>query len=100
MQRILLDLNNPVFQERWFRLEREDALGVYSSLGKIRQMEWNQLSQDRGFRWEAVKSRSSDPGPRVYSFRITRSVRALAYREGDLLRLLSVHPDHDSAYMK
>jgi hypothetical protein len=100
MQRVLLDLNNPVFQEKWFALEYEDQMGVLVSLGKIRNMDWPQLYQDRGLRWEAIKSRSGDSGPRVYSFRITPRARALAYREGNALCLLSLHPDHDSAYKK
>jgi hypothetical protein len=51
MARVLLDLNNPVFQS-------------------------NQ---------------------RIYSLRITQRVRAVTYRDGHFLRLLSLHSDHDSA---
>jgi len=34
----------------------------------------------------------------VYSLRLSQKVRAIAYRDGDFLRLISLHPDHDSAY--
>ncbi len=95
---ILLDLNNPVFQEAWLKLDREEALAVLASLRKIHQMDWPQLYQDRGLRWEAILSRPGPGGRRVYSLRVTRRVRAVAFREGDFLRLLSLHPDHDSAY--
>ena len=35
---------------------------------------------------------------KVYSLRLSQKVRAIAYRDGDFLRLISLHPDHDSAY--
>jgi hypothetical protein len=34
----------------------------------------------------------------LYSFRISQVFRAVAYREGLGLRILTLHPDHDSAY--
>ncbi|MGC9969837.1 MAG: hypothetical protein ABSE56_04535 [Bryobacteraceae bacterium] len=98
MDRILLDLNNPVFQETWFALQRAEALSVLATLRKVRQMDWNQLYRDRGLRWEAILSRTGPAGQRLYSLRVTRRVRAIGYRDGDFLRLLSLHPDHDSAY--
>jgi hypothetical protein len=36
----------------------------------------------------------------LYSLRITQARRAVAYREGDFLRLLSIPPDHDATYGK
>jgi len=98
MARVLLDLNNPVFQQEWFALEREDALAVLSTLRKIRQLDWDQLYGDKKLRWEAISSRSGPAGKRLYSLRITQRMRAAAYRDGDFLRFLSLHPDHDSAY--
>ena len=98
MDRILLDLNNPVFQQTWFAMEREEAPAVLAALRRIRQMSWNQLYQDRGLRWEAVLSRQGPSGQRIYTLRVTRRVRAVAHREGNYLRFLSLHPDHDSAY--
>jgi hypothetical protein len=95
---VLLDLNNPAFQESWFALEREEALAVLATLRRIQKMEWQQLYRDRGLRWEAILSRPGPGGARIYSLRVTRKVRAVAYREGDFLRLLSIHADHDSAY--
>jgi hypothetical protein len=96
--RILLDLSNPAFQAEWFALERDEGLAVLSALKKLHQMDWEQLYRDRGFRWEAILSRKGPAGQRIYSLRVTRRARALAYREGDFLRLLSIHPDRDSAY--
>jgi len=96
--RVLLDLNNPVFQQEWLALEREEAISVLATLRKIRLLDWEQLYRDKGLHWEVINSRSGPAGKRIYSLRITRSMRAVAYREGDFLRLLSLHADHDSAY--
>ena len=71
---------------------------MLATLRKITQLEWNQLYRDRGLHWEAILSRSGPGGQRLYSLRVTRRVRAVAYREGAILRFLSLHPDHDSAY--
>ena len=98
MARILLDLNNPVFQEGLFSLEREEALAVLATLKKIHQMDWDQLHHNRGLRWEAILSRTGPAGKRICSLRVTRKVWAAAYRESNFLRLLSLDPDHDSAH--
>ena len=98
MARVQLDLNNPEFQQEWFSLEREEAMSVLATLRKIHVLDWQQLYRDKGLHWEAINSRSGPAGKRLYSLRITRSMRAVAYREGDFLRFLSLHPDHDSAY--
>jgi hypothetical protein len=98
MGRIPLDLNNPVFQETWFAMERAEALAVLAALRKISRMDWNQLYRDRGLRWEAILSRTGPGGQRIYTLRVTSKVRAVGYRDGPLLRLLSLHPQHDSAY--
>ncbi len=96
--RVALDLNNPEFQQNWLALEREVALAVLATLRKIHRMEWNQLYSDRGLHWEAILSRSGPSGQRLYSLRVTRRARAVAYRDGEFLRFLSLHPDHDSIY--
>ena len=98
MARVLLDLNDPGFQEDWFLLGREDASAVISTLRKIRQLEWEQIYSDRGLRWEATSTQRGGSGRRLYSLRVTKRMRALAFRQGDFLRLVSLHPDHDSAY--
>jgi len=96
--RIALDLNNPEFQSDWFALERDDVLAVLATLRKILRLDWNQLYADPGLRWEAILSRPGPAGQRLYSLRVTKRVRAVAYRQGEFLRFLSLHPDHDSAY--
>jgi len=98
MAGVLLDLNNPVFQDDWFSLGRAEALAVLATFRKIRLFDWEQLYRDPGLRWEAILSRSGPGGQRIYSLRITQRVRAVAYRDGQFLRLLSLHSDHDSTY--
>lgn len=98
MPRVVLDLNNPDFQRDWFGLERQEALAVFATLRKIRELEWDQLYRDKGLRWEAILSRNGPNGQRIYSLRITQRVRAVAYRDGNALRFLTLHSDHDSAY--
>ena len=93
-----LDLNNPVFQRTLFALDKTRQAAVLSTLRKLATMTWEQIHHDPGLRWEAIHSVTGPHGHRIYSFRIGRSFRALAYRNGDWLRLLSLHPDHGSAY--
>jgi len=98
MSRVLLDLNDSEFQEALFALEKDELVSVFATLKKIRQLDWTQLYADRGLRWEAILSWQGPGGRRVYSFRVTKRARVVAYREGNGLKLLSIHPDHDSAY--
>jgi hypothetical protein len=98
MARILLDLNNPVFQQTWFSLDHQEGLAVLATMRKLSRMEWDALYHDKGLLWEAIVSRSGPHGQRIYSLRITQRIRAVAYRDSDLLRFLSLHRDHDSAY--
>lgn len=95
---ILLDLNNPVFQKNLFNLQKNEQRSVLGTLRKISNMSWQQLYGDTGLKWEAIASRSGPNGARFYSFRIGKGFRGLAYRENDWLRILSLHPDHDSVY--
>ena len=98
MKRVLLDLNHPTFQADWFGLPPSEASRVMDALRKIGKLTWNQLYADRGIRWEMIKSKSAPDGNRRYSLRIGQKMRAIGFRDGDTLRLESLHPDHDSAY--
>ena len=95
---IKLDLNNPIFQEKLFRLQKSEQISVLNTLKKLSQMSWVQIYQDHGLKWELIHSRIGPKGEKLYSFRIGEGFRALAYRENEWLRILSLHPDHDSAY--
>jgi len=95
---IQLDLNNPEFQANLLAMNKPEAWAVLKTLRLLQGMNWEQLQRSKGLRWELIQSRQGPAGERLYSFRISRSCQAVAWRDGTWLRLLSLHPDHDSAY--
>jgi hypothetical protein len=98
MDQVRLDLNDLVFQNQLFHLDKNDLVAVLGTLRKLAAMTWEQAYRDPGLKWELVRSRTGPHAERMYSFRIGKEFRALAYREGDWMRVLTLHPDHDSAY--
>ena len=97
-EHIRLDLNNPVFQRQLFNLPKNEQRNILNTLRKLANMTWHQVYSDYGLKWEAILSQAGPGGKTLYSFRIGRGFRGVAYRDGLWLRLLSLHPDHDSAY--
>ncbi len=95
--RVRLDLNSPEFQDVLFRLEPDDLKRVVSSLRRLRELNWSALYRHTGFRWEAIHGLKAAGAGKVYSIRLSQRVRAVGFREGNFLRLIS-HPDHDSTY--
>lgn len=96
---ICLDLNNPVFQEHLFGLQKPERNAAIDTLRKIRLLSWAQLYRDNGLNWEKIMSVKPPQGiDAIYSLRITQSRRCTAYRDGNFMRLLTVAPDHDSTY--
>lgn len=96
--RVRLDLNSPEFQDVFFRLESAELKQVVRSLRRLTDLDWNTLYRHTGFQWEAIRHIKAPSGANTYSLRLSQKIRAVAYRDGDFLRLLSLHPDHDSAY--
>lgn len=96
---VRLDLNNPVFQETLFNLQKAERHAAIDTLRKVRQLTWAQVYRDNGLKWEKIVS-VKPPADRdaMYSLRITQSRRATAWRDGDFMRMLTVAPDHDSTY--
>jgi hypothetical protein len=98
---IRLDLNNPVFQDQLFALQKPERHAALNTLKKIRQLTWQQVYRDQGLKWEKITSVRPPAGiDALYSLRITQSRRATAYRDGEFMRLLTIAPDHDAAYGK
>ena len=95
---VRLDLNNSEFQQQFFSLQKAEVASVLAALRKLSRMSWEQVHQDSGLRWEAIASKAGPAGGRLYSLRLGKGFRAVAYRQEDWLRILSLHPDHDSAY--
>jgi hypothetical protein len=96
--RIRLDLNSPEFQDAFFGLQVDELKQVVASLRRLRELDWNSLYRHTGFRWEGLEHLKAANGAKVYSLRLSQRIRAVALRDGDFLRLISLHPDHDSAY--
>ena len=96
--RVRLDLNSPEFQDVFFRLATDDLKQVVASLRRLRELDWNSLYRHTGFRWEAIAHLKAPNGSTVYSLRLSQRMRAVGFRDVEFLRLISLHPDHDSAY--
>lgn len=95
---IRLDLNNSEFQDLFFSLEKPQQRAVLKTFQKLRKMAWEQIYTDSGLNWEAILSKTGPSGGRLYSFRIGKGFRGVAYRDNAWLRVLGIYPDHDSAY--
>ena len=96
-----LDLNSPVFQKTWSALPALEQRRALATFEKIIQLSWDQLYRDKGLRWEKIRSVPPPPGvDALYSFRVSKSIRAVGFRDGTFLRVLLVDPDHDRAYGK
>jgi hypothetical protein len=67
-------------------------------------MTWDQVyktsskTQKRGLNWEIIENQTTQSGKKIASIRISQKFRARVCRDGQLMRFISLHPDHDSAY--
>jgi hypothetical protein len=86
---VRLDLNSPEFQDVLFRLEATELKQVVASLRRLRELEWATLDRHTGFTWEAIEHLKAPNGAKVYSLRLSQRIRALGFRDGELLRLIS-----------
>ena len=93
-----LDLNSPEFQDVFFRLAVAEMKQVAASLARLRELDWNSLDRHTGYHWEWLDHVKGPGGAKVYSLRLSQKIRAVGFRDGEFLRLVSLHPDHDSAY--
>jgi hypothetical protein len=99
--RVKLDLNNEEFQKQLAGLDKTERNRVRATCEKLVQLTWNQVYRDHGLKWEQITSIAPPPGvDAFYSLRITRARRAIAYRDGDFIRFLTIERDHDATYGK
>jgi hypothetical protein len=97
-QRVRLDLNSPEFLEV-LHLEQTELAQVAGSLDRIAKLDWSNVYASKGLHWEAIEHlKAPDGKSQVYSVRLSQKIRGLVFREGDFMRFISLHPDHDSAY--
>ncbi len=95
-----LDLNFPDFQKDLFKIEKNELYALIKTLRTLSRMDFDQLRHSSGLNLERIKTMKTRKGNPIYSIRITRSFRATLTIEGNYLRFISLHPDHDSAYKK
>lgn len=92
---VLLDLNFPDFQADLFRLDAGELKPVLKTLRKLRGMDWPTVYKDKGLHWEQIKD-----APGRFTIRLSKRIRAVVRREGDYIRFVALHTDHDGAYGK
>ena len=97
-RRVKLDLNSPEFQQVLFRLELSELKQVVGSLRRLRELDGDTVYRQTGFKWEAIRHIRTPNGATAHSLRLSEKIRAIAYRDGNSLRIISLHPDHDTAY--
>ena len=78
--------------------EQEKAFATFK---KLTQLTWNQVYRDKGLKWEKIHSIAAPKNiEALYSFRVSKSIRGIGFRENHFLRVLLIEPDHDAAYGK
>ena len=60
-------MNNPEFQKDFFGLEKNEQVALINTLKKIMQMSWYELYSNPGLKWEAILSKKTLSGSRLYS---------------------------------
>ena len=93
--RVLLDLNLPAFQDDLLALDTAEVRLVFRAMRKLRSLDWATAYRDLGLQWEQVKG-----APGRFTVRLSRSSRALVARQGDYMRFIALHTEHDGAYGK
>lgn len=93
-----LDLNFPPFQRELFALEKSELSAFIRTARKLDKMDLQQTQRSSGLNLEKIQNISSPAGKVLYSIRVNRSFRAVVTIEGEFIRFVSLHPDHDSAY--
>lgn len=99
------DISFPLVMQQIRYLSNQDFEDFVKSIKKLKTMTWQQLWDTatknpkfkRGFNWELIDDSAGD-GEKVASIRITERFRARVSRKGVVMRFISLHPDHDSAY--
>jgi hypothetical protein len=96
-----LDLSSLVFQTTWSDLELAEQEKAFATFKMLTQLTWNQVYRDKGLKWEKIHSIAAPKGiEALYSFRVSKSIRGIGFRENHFLRVLLIEPDHDAAYGK
>ncbi|MGE0762921.1 MAG: hypothetical protein AB7N80_06560 [Bdellovibrionales bacterium] len=103
-QLVLCDLSFPRLQAELLELEVAEFDQVEETVKKIEKMTWDQIyktsskTQKRGLNWEVIENQMTRSGKKIASIRISKKFRARVCRDGQHMRFISLHPDHDSTY--
>lgn len=92
-EKVLLDLNLPAFQDDLLALEVNEVRALLKTLRKLRQLDWQTVYRDQGLKWEQIQG-----APGRFTIRLSRSCRAIVRREGEFMRFIALHADHDQAH--
>ena len=82
-------------------LEKVDQQKFEALTRKVETLTWDQVYRDSGLKWELISSPPFDAPAGVdnlYSVRISRSRRAIAYRKAQMMVFMLIARDHDSTY--
>lgn len=101
---IEVDLEFPRAQKELQNLEIKELDQIEATIEKIKKMTWDQVyktsskSQKRGLNWEPIEGQQTAAGKTIASIRVSGKSRARVCRDGNFMKFISFHPDHDSAY--
>lgn len=99
-----IDLEWPRVQTELQNLEIKELDQVEATIEKIKKMTWDQIyktsskTQKRGINWEPIEGQQTASGKTIASIRISGKSRARVCRDGNFMKFISIHLDHDSAY--
>lgn len=101
---VQVNVNFEPLRDELADLEDVDYDAVRASFVKISQMTWQQVYNTstkgpgkRGLNYEPL-NQFTKSGKRIATTRITQKFRARVVRDGRIMKFISLHPDHDSAY--
>ena len=102
---VIPDLSFPDFMDELRNLNKTDYEQFKKRIQHIKKMTWQQVyetsrkgANKSGLNWELIEGQSTADGELVASIRISLSFRARVSRKDEVMRFISLHPDHDSAY--
>ena len=101
---IVCDLEYSRVVEEMSDLELDELEQFEETVEKVKKMTWEQVyktsskTQKRGLNWEPIKGQATQSGKAIASIRISRKFRARVCRDRKIMRFISLHPVHDSAY--
>lgn len=103
---VVCDLKFPRIQKELLDIKDNEFNQFENIIEKIQKMTWDQIyktsskKQKRGLNWEPITGQITQSGKTIASIRVSGKFRARVCRDGKYMRFISLHPDHDSAYVE